>query len=572
MTLPLFKDLPTPSDMAKWDELAMQDLPPVMLMENASREAWHILKSYKTLDLGIPVLIFMGGGNNGGDGAAIGRLLHEDGCNVAICHTTPLSSLRGAAKEHTIMAKKCGIPFYHVGINEHELHQEKEQNASEYIGTISSLVPKSHANPSIIIDALIGTGLTGDLRYNVELCIKIINQFKKYAFIFSLDIPSGLDGLTGKALPIAVKADVTVTFEAAKPGLYLPKAKEFIGNLHICKIGIPTRIKKDNPPSWSLLEPQKGEWAKPRIELHKGKAGKVAVIGGNHGMTGAPFLSALGALRAGAGLVRVFSPYEANIPYPIPEIMFSPIGTNGQWNEKAIHSLLETLESMRPNAVVLGPGMGRNSEVLSLLNAVVRTKRNYPIILDADALSFFNQIKENIQPQDILTPHPREMVYLMPKDFFDNIKETPNGLQKDSKQNSQLNIDYDKVASIVIQTKCIQKNRGMAVKVMTESFPFTTVLKGVGTLIGKKGLPIALCPKDIPSLAVGGSGDVLSGVIAAVACSGISSYDAACLGVYLHAKSGEILQEKAPKGHLASDIANMLPFAWKDLLPPNPHR
>ena len=551
---PMYEDLPTPEEMSQWDEAAhgMFGMPPLLLMENAAQEAARELKRHIILTESSSVLIFMGKGNNGGDGAALARILYDEGCNVLVCPTAPLNKLRSPAKEHVAMARKVGVNIL-PGQNK---------------GT--PLLPLDWRYPDVVVDAIAGTGLHGDLRDKELGFVRVINSFAQHSFIFSLDIPSGLCGYTGKPKPESVRAHATVCFEAGKPGLFFPEAREYTGSVAVRRIGIPLGVRDSVPPSWALLAPKKGTFPAPSSFRHKGEVGKTLVIGGSEGMAGAPFLSALGCLRGGAGLVHVAFPGGLDVPSSdLPEILKHPVGTERVWKREYAPSLMELIRSLRPDALVVGPGIGRNTDVKSLLESILEDQYRPPALLDADALYFFHvpewesgqspsPEKKNMQENasldpallgesDILTPHPGELARMLPPSFF------------------SVNDDHSPPLSPRERVRELQMDRARALSTMTAACKSVVLLKGPGTLIGRQEAPTVLSPFAVSSLAVGGSGDVLSGVCGALMAAGFDSFDAACLGVHLHGRAGELLGERAPLGHLAGEIAGVIPLAWKEL-------
>jgi NAD(P)H-hydrate epimerase len=540
LTIPL----PTPEEMRRWDEAASEHfgIPPLLLMENAAQAALQELKRHVILQPETKVLIYAGKGNNGGDGAALARLLHEEGCTVLVCAFAASAHIQGhmqgAASQHMAVARSLGIQF---------LEAFSDKNPA---------LPAEWQTPHIIIDAIVGTGLQGDLRPQELTHILTINRYRERTFVFSLDIPSGLCGLTGKARPDAVRAHVTLCFEAGKPGLFFPEAAEYAGHIAVRRVGIPLVVRTMIAPSWELLAPEKGTWPLPSPFRHKGEAGKVLIIGGSEGMDGAPFLAALGSLRAGAGLVHVAHPGGLPCPDVFPEILKHPVGTGSRWEQKNITELERIANTILPDAVVIGPGMGRSLAVQHIVKVLLEKKTRPPIIIDADALYCFRsphvepESSENVAAPlpvtllgsaDILTPHPGEMARLTPAP----------AMMAEAGQHSRALL--------------VQNNRPGALAAFTDICAAIMVLKGPGTLIGKKGAATVLCPTAVPTLAVGGSGDVLAGMCGALAAVGMDSFDAAKLAVYLHARAGELLAQKAPLGHLARDIADAVPLAWKEL-------
>ncbi len=563
--LPLFADLPTPEETRQWDQAAQKTfgIDAALLMENAGQAAFAALARRVALTPQTRVLVVMGRGNNGGDGAVIARLAHERGCSVLVCHSGPLGKLPLPARRHAAIARKAGVPFLPVRKDGglplaalRDVDQDPEWRA-----------------PDVVVDGITGTGIRGDLRERELALVRAVNAFAGTAFVLALDIPSGLCGYTGHPRPEAVRADLTVTFEAGKPGLYVPEAGEYTGAVEICSVGIPQAARRLAPPAWRLLSPRPGAWASPPPMRHKGAAGKVLIVGGSEGMSGAPVLAALGALRAGAGLVHLACPggLAPGISAAWPEILVHPVGGGSRWTEEDAPALLALMRPLRPGAVILGPGMGRRPEVSLILKAILQKKDRCPVLLDADALHFLHlpdhraEARERHAPQgldlsllgreDIVTPHPGEMAKMLPCSFFSTAAAQADPGARGNQDVLDLHACIGEV----------QEDRAGALRAFTRVCDAVVVLKGPGTLVGRKNDPIALAPFAVASLGVGGSGDVLSGICAALAAGGLPSLEAACLGVYLHGRAGELLDRRAPRGHLAREIADALPRVWNEL-------
>jgi NAD(P)H-hydrate epimerase len=559
--LPLYADLPTPAEMRQWDEAALSHfgIPPLLLMENAARAALLELKRHVTLSTATKILIFMGKGNNGGDGAALARLLCDEGCTVLVCCVEALNGMSEPAGKHAEMAAKIGVTF---------LPAES--------GSPPPL-PLEWNSPHVVVDAIAGTGLRGELRPEALAFVRAVNALRDRSFVLSLDIPSGLCGLTGKAKPVAVRAHATVTFEAGKPGLFFPEAREYTGAIRVCRVGIPLAVRSDVLPGWKLLSPQKGRWPTPSPLRHKGNAGKVLIIGGSEGMAGAPVLAALGSLRAGAGLVHVLVPagLENACRAGWPEMLTHGVGSGLSFSGKESREILDHIHAIQPDALVLGPGMGRSPAVRDIVPAVLEDATRPPALVDADALFFFHIFDEGaaeaaacepgekkrsripplslrlLAAQDIITPHPGEMARILPCSFF---RERADRADREE--------EFPPPRS---RADRLQQDRPAALAACLKHCAAVVVLKGAGTLIGQRGAPTVLSPFAESSLGVGGSGDVLSGIVAALLAQKFSALDATCLGVYLHGRAGELLAEKSPLGHLARDIADALLPVWKEL-------
>lgn len=519
----MFVSVPAPAEIARWDALALEwGLPEDVLMENAAREALAVLRGLVAARgrslRGASVLLLMGGGNNGGDAACLARHLLDEGATPLLLYTRAPGRMRGAAGRFARLARGLGVPFRPLPAS------------GELGGTLSSFAP------DIVVDGLLGTGFHGELRARELHLVRGVNALRRAALIFSLDIPSGLDGMSGTPRPEAVRAHATVTFQAAKPGLVLPAAAEFTGDLLVRPIGMPRRVMESAPASFVMWRggTDLPEAARPRRPRHKGEAGRVLVVGGSTDMTGAPRLAALGALRAGAGLLTVAAPEAAlpSIRAGLPEAVTHslPAGPGGrEWHAGQLATLREPLAACRARgAVVVGPGMGRRNGAEEFLRALLEEPGRPPVVLDADALFALAEEPELLgflTARDVLTPHPGEAATLL--------GATPAEVQAD---------------------------RFAAHARLRELAPACWVLKGEGTLSGAAGGPVCLSPWSVPQLAVGGSGDVLAGMVGALLAFGLDAARAAALGVEVHARAGRALAECWPdRGNGPREIADAVP-------------
>jgi NAD(P)H-hydrate epimerase len=520
------------ADLALPDELRLRDeqtrvrfgINPAVLMENAARAALEELRKRVRISPQSRILIYMGKGNNGGDGAVMARILHDEGAKVAVIAVTDLSSLPSPADEHVNAARRLGVPF---------LWSDGDEPPPP---------PEDLSRPDVVVDALCGTGLKGDLRPKELAHVRAVNAFRGRAFIVAADGPSGLCGYTGRERPEAVRADLTVAFEAATPGLYLGDARSCTGELVIRGVGIPRAARSDSP-ACRLLSLRRGRHFLPPPSLHKGAAGRVLIVGGSDALAGAPLLAGLGALRAGAGLVHLVVPERVREHiYPrCPELMIHAVGQGANFEVEDVPVVLELLRSVRPDALVLGPGAGRGPGARAVLTCSAEAADRPPAVIDADALFFLPSFASALTPRDVITPHPGEAAALLPDEFFAGV-----GGEKE-------------------KIRAVQENRPAALRALSSRYAATVILKGAGTLIGRGSEPFTAAPFAVPALAVGGSGDVLAGVVAASAAAGRPSVEAAALGVYLHGRAGELLAQRAPRGHAAADIAAAVPEAWKEL-------
>ncbi|MBU1612570.1 MAG: NAD(P)H-hydrate dehydratase [Proteobacteria bacterium] len=506
----MFHPLPTPEEMAAWDRQAIKDfgIRGEILMENAARAAVDALGRRFGSLAGASVLVLAGPGNNGGDGFAMARRLFDAGASVTVLHTRPKKSYRGEARYHLDLARRAGVAMH----------------------LLSRFDFSCLTQPDIIIDALLGTGFSGQLREESLNLIRLINELGRSAFVLAVDIPSGLDGQTGLPCPEAVRANLTTTFHAAKLGLAIPCAAAYTGMVEICEIGIPILITARSKPTHFLITHDVlGLVPRPEAEMHKGTAGHVLVVGGSRGLTGAPHLAALGALRAGAGLVTIACPsgLETLIKAGSPDIMTLPLGDSELWHPAMAGEI--NLHLPRFDAVVIGPGLGRSPEAAEFLTAFL-VKLTLPCVIDADALYHLALIPALTPKHAVLTPHPGEM---------------------------------GRFTGVGPGT--VQSDRFRAARNLAETTGSVALLKGSGTVVAEPGGTAYLSSLSAPNLAVGGSGDVLSGLIAALLARSISPLPAACLGVYWHGVAGKMLETNFPgRGNLASQIADALPLALKE--------
>jgi ADP-dependent NAD(P)H-hydrate dehydratase / NAD(P)H-hydrate epimerase len=524
----MFEPLPTPAEMAAWDKAAIHDfgLGAEMLMENAGASALAALSSSFGPLKGARVLLIAGGGNNGGDAFVLARRLLDEGALPLVLHTKPKNAYRAEARRHLDLAHRAGVEFSHL-----PLHRAEK---------IFHALP----HPDILVDGLLGTGFCGQLSPETAALVNAMNKLAEEAFVLALDIPSGLCGTTGLPNPVAVRADVTVAFHAPKLGCAVPQAAPYVGLLDTRPIGIPRVVTNPTPPGQFLMTGKLFDLLKaPAADLHKGKAGHVLIIGGCEGLTGAAQLCGLGALRAGAGLVTIACPRGvlAEVKAGMPDLMALPLGQGKHWSPECLEELLPHLS--RFDAVVIGPGLGRDKGAADFLAGFAKAFALQftmdlgkawapPCVIDADALFHLAQapiLMADLPQNAVLTPHPGEMARILGMGMGE-----------------------------------LQADRPAAARRFSQTHPQVLALKGAGTLVGQGGV-LHLCPIAAPHLAVGGSGDVLAGVLAACLSRGIAPLEACCLAVYWHAQCGEPLAREFPcRGNLPTEIAHTLPLVLKE--------
>lgn len=497
----------TVQEMRQWDALAVElGLSGFALMESAAQGALRVLLSHVSNVRGKICHLLMGAGNNGGDAACLSRQLLDHGACPVVFHTKDLDTYSGDAAQHLALARACGVEF---------------RPAEEFDG---------HCD--ILVDGLLGTGFSGELREDALELVQRANKGSQ-SFTLALDIPSGLDATSGRPCPKAIVANATATFAAAKPGLVLPWARAYTGELHTVYIGTPQKVQEKAGASFRLL--QKKDLAclpNPLPCGYKNAYGHVVVVGGAHGMSGAAHVAARAALRSGSGLVTCACPAfdVKDVRLAMPEIMTRALGEpeEMQWKKRHAGEMADLLA--RCTSLVVGPGMGRGRDSADFLQALLCERPSSPMVLDADALMLLAanpKLFAHLERDDVITPHPGEAAALLGRNTGD-IAQDPFGA----------------VDALVALAGC------------------TVVLKGAATLVRAPGFPLLIYPNDICQLSVGGSGDCLAGVVASLMGQGAEGLAAAALGVVWHGEAGRYLAAKYPnRGNLASEIADALSCA-----------
>jgi NAD(P)H-hydrate epimerase len=394
-----------------------------------------------------------------------------------------------------------------------------------------------------VLDCLLGTGASGPPRGGVATALRNLRECP--APVVACDLPSGVDADTGAASEDAVRAVATLALTALKRGLLLHPGAAHAGRIVVAPIGIPSGCFP--PPADQLATRELvREWLPKRTQhrdANKGTFGKVLVLAGSAGMAGAAVLTATAALRAGAGLVHLAVPESLldTAATLAPEIVLHALpetplrGHGGPGARERLLALAETVD-----ALAVGPGLGADPASSELVHALTGETR-LPLVIDADGLRAFTGMSTPLRtdgPPPIVTPHPGEMARL-------------RGLA----------------------TSTVQADRWETTRSAAEQLGAVVLLKGARTLIGEPNGAICVNRDGSPALATAGSGDVLTGAIAALLAAGAGSGNAARAGAYLHACAGERVAEPSwPGGALARDLRDQLPAAWRDILEfPDPH-
>lgn len=512
--------LVTAAEMRQMDRETIDSfgIPGRVLMENAGRGACRVfLEQFPALGHK-RVGIAAGRGNNGGDGFVIARYLFHKGINVTVFLLAAQEKVSGDAATNLGLLKPIGVPVV-------ELPDQKT-----FSKHTTDLV-----HQDVWIDAILGTGLNSDVKGYFRDVIKFINNSRKP--VFAVDVPSGLNSDTGQPGGVCIKAQATATFGFAKTGHILFPGAAFTGKLEIIDIGIPTHIAKSVNPKQHLLAAALVRSAyKPRPpDCHKGKTGHLLIISGSPGKTGAAAMTAMSAVRAGAGLVTLGIPKNLNpiletqvveaMTWPLPETL------DGVLDETAFDQIMSLLSDK--DCLAVGPGIGQSEETKNLIHRLVHACP-VTMVMDADGL---NNLAGNVQilrtcdVPVILTPHPGEMARL--------INSTAREIQAD-----RINCARD----------------------FAENFNVHLVLKGARTVIAHPDGRVFVNPTGNSGMASGGMGDVLTGVIAGFVAQGYSPEAAAHMGVYLHGKAADFLANSiAPFGYLATEVMNAIPSQIKAL-------
>jgi NAD(P)H-hydrate epimerase len=499
MTLPgWLEPVPDAGEQQALDRWAIEELgiPGLELMERAGSGLARVVAE---LAPDGPVAVVCGKGNNGGDGLVAARVLREQGREVRVLLLGAAEDYRGDARANV---ERLPGP-------------EPQPFAAAALGDAAA-----------IIDAILGTGFSGEPREPAATAIDAINGAAG-AVVVACDVPSGVEGSSGEVAGVAVRAAATVTFHAAKPGLWIAPGKAHAGRVTVIDIGIPSGGPAD--PAIGLIGdavtagiPRRGS------ESTKFAAGSVLVCGGSTGLTGAPSMASEAAMRTGAGYVTACVPASLNQIFEVRllEVMTVPLpDSDGALGLRAQDVVLE--HGGRVQSLVLGPGLGRASETLEFARATARAV-DVPLLLDADGLNAHAGVLDSLAGRSaptVLTPHAGELARLLESD--------------------SASIEAHRLA-------CVRRAASQAGAVV--------VLKGDDTLVAEPGGRVGVSRGGAPALATAGTGDVLSGVIGALLAKRMDPFHAACAGVFVHAAAGRLAAQRiGPEGVIASDVIALLP-------------
>jgi hydroxyethylthiazole kinase-like uncharacterized protein yjeF len=470
-----------------------QGAPSLDLMERAGA---GVYRAVEELAPDGPVVVVCGKGNNGGDGLVVARLLREAGRSVTVLCTAPVEEFSGDAAVQ--LARLPG---------------ERPLEPAALDGVLEGA--------AVVVDALLGTGFEGVPRGTVAEAIEALGDAR--APVVSVDVPSGVDASTGEVSGAAVRAALTVTFHAAKPGLWIHPGKALAGRVVAIDIGIPRGAPA--APTVGLLEASVArELPRRGATSTKFSSGHVVVAGGSRELTGAPRMTALASARAGAGYVTACLPatLQPLLAASLLEVMTRALpDAEGELTVEGVPTVLGLLE--RGGALALGPGLGRGPGAAAFAREL-GARAPVAMVLDADGLSAHVGHLEELASREaptVLTPHAGELARL-------------------------LECGGEEIASRRLASVRDACARSQAV----------VVLKGDDTLIAAPTGRVAVSRGDSPALATAGTGDVLTGVIAALLAQGLEAFTAACAGVWLHAQAGRLAAraQGSPESVLASDV------------------
>jgi NAD(P)H-hydrate epimerase len=477
-------------------------------------------------------IVFAGKGNNAGDALVAAECLRQLGWKIEVCLAfqeaecsglmrKKLESLRRRPPE-VLGRTPSSTGGTDIGVVLVELLEEAADQLWAAEEAIASEVYLATAAPLIILDGLLGLGAKPPLRGPIRAACRCINQLRTHhgAYVFAVDLPTGLDGDSGKADRDCVVADWTVTIGFAKPGLLADGALNFVGRLEVVQLDELRAPEKKVKEIVAAVLALHELLPRRKFSTYKNQCGRIGVVAGSRGFIGAALMTSQGALRAGAGLVEVFVPEE------IYEIVASAAPMESM--VKPLKSYRDLLKE-KADVWAVGPGLGKSraAEILELIE-----KAKQPMVIDADGLNVLAEKTSTLRHckgKRLLTPHPGEMKRLSP---------------------------HDKETRAKLATKFCQR------------FPVTLLLKGSRTIVAERERPLSYNTTGNPGMATGGMGDILTGVCAGLLGQGLSLYDAARLGAWLCGRAAELAifdGRQSEQSLLPRDVLNHLGAAFKEL-------
>jgi len=462
-------------------------VPGYTLMKRAGEAALRYLRT--RWPMAHRIVIVCGSGNNGGDGYVLARFAQAAGLTVTALAAAAPEQLRGDARQ-----------------------AYQDFSASE--GDVKAFAEEHLGAGEVIVDALLGTGLKGNVREDQAKVIRAVNAAATP--VFALDVPSGLDSDAGTAAGEAVRADATVTFVGLKTGLFVGDGPEYAGTVFFDDLELSDAPQLGLLPRLTRIIEAEIHAALPRRPraANKGDFGRVLIVGSGSGFPGAARLAGEASLRVGAGLVTVAVAPENVVAISAgrPELICLGVKEEGVLKEALSHA----------NVIAVGPGLGRTPWARAALHAALSSGK--PLVVDADALNLLAEGGATPREDWILTPHPGEAGRLL-------------GM-------SAQEVQHDRLA---------------ALDALLDRYHGTVVLKGAGTLVGAPGRTPGLCERGNPGMATAGTGDVLTGTIAGILAQCADPWAAARVGVLVHAMAGDAAARGGERGVLATDLLRELP-------------
>jgi hydroxyethylthiazole kinase-like uncharacterized protein yjeF len=511
----------TPQQMQEIDARAIKKykVPGLTLMENAAQaladKAQEMLSDSESSR---DVCIVCGPGNNGGDGLAAARLLKEQGCEPLVFLLGSVGKLKGDAATNAKKLRAARIKITEI-------------KSGAGLTSLRAGIRRS----GLIIDAIFGTGFHGVPEKLAGQIIEIINASGIPAL--AADIPSGVDGLTGKAAGPAVKAAATVTMGLLKTGLLFYPGKELAGEIIIADIGFPPKAVDEQKANINTINAESARRLLPRRapDAHKGSCGTALIIAGSAGMSGAAALTATSCLRSGAGLVYLGAPESLHdiMEIKLTEVITKPLAETR--SRSLAKASIDRIVSLLPqaDALAVGPGLSQHPDTAELVRLLL-TQVYRPAVIDADGLNALAgkaELLHEVKAPLVLTPHYGEMARLSGKSI-DDVRKDPLQAAADFSQK------YNQIV----------------------------VLKGAPTVIAEPSGLLWINTSGNPGMATAGSGDVLTGLIAGFLAQGLKAAEAARLGVFLHGLAGDLAAaQKTQYCLVAGDIIDHLPQAFKKL-------
>lgn len=505
----------TPKQMREIDRKAIKGIgiPGLELMENAGKGTFEMIVDYYGPVEGNRIVIVCGKGNNGGDGLVVARYLKEDGAHVEVLLLCKKDIPKGDAAFNLKKADKLDITIKEV-LDSEQFH-----------------IPD---DTWLVVDAIFGTGFTDNIQPPYNTIIDEINDSD--IPIVAVDCPSGLDSATGKVSTPTVKADLTVTFGLPKIGQILYPGKSYCGFLEVVDIGFPAGLDDDintyliTKDDVFLLLPTR----KP--DAHKGDYGKLFVLAGSTGLTGAASMASMAALKCGTGLVVLGCPLSLNpiLETKLTEVMTKPLPDVKKRGCFALRGMGEIRQQIEwADSVAMGPGIGTHYETAELVKRLAAQVEK-PMVIDADGLNNLAKAPETLKQHKgplVISPHPGEFSRL-------------TGIKMD-----KIVDDRIKLASS-----------------FASEYNLTLILKGAPSIIAEPSGAVHINSSGNEGMATAGSGDVLTGLIGGFLAQGLSSEHAAILATYVHGLTGDIAEELyGSRGMIAGDILDNVPEAMLEL-------